>query len=106
MEFKPKAKKSFESIIKEELLKGNIIRYDARDEKPIEVMGRVHIKDLSTMHNIGMEKERVEMEIFCSHDIANKVVAELAKTYSVRKVWCSYSGCCQYSTWGIYLDGE
>ncbi len=106
MKFKPKAKKSFESIIKEELLKGNIIRYDARDEKPIEVMERVHIKDLATMHNIGMEKERVKMEIFCSHDIVHKVVAELAKAYSVRKIWCSYSGCGQYSTRGIYLDGE
>lgn len=106
MEFKPKTKKSFESIIKEELLKGNIVRFDGRDERPIEVMGRVHIKDLSTMHNIGMEKERVEMEIFCSHDIARNVIAELGKTYSVRKIWCSYSGFGQYSTWGIYLDGE
>lgn len=106
MEFKPTKKGSFSNVIKEHLLNGDIIRYDFRDEKPLEVLLRTpsNIKYLGSMHNIGMERDKVVEEIYCSHDVLHEVVAELSKTYSVRKVWCGYSGCCQYSTYGVYLD--
>ena len=87
-------------------MEGDIVRYDFRDEKPIELMVRDAIRNLPTMHNIGMEQSAVYESIYCDHDIVHEVMEELSKDYSVRKVHCAYSGCCQYTTYGIYIDGE
>ena len=76
---------------------------DGRDEQPIEVFVRDAIKNLSTMRNIGLVQGVCD-KIYCSHDIMREVCNELAETYSIRKVWCSWSGCCQYSTYGYYID--
>lgn len=104
MAFTPKTKTSVKEAIKKHLLEGDIIRRDFRDEKPIEVMVREAVSKLPTMHNIGMEKDAVFKTIYCDHNILDEVVEELSKDYSVRKVWCQYSGCCQYATYGYYLD--
>ena len=104
--FTPKNKNSFAETIKKHLMEGDIIRYDFRDETPLEVMIREAVQKLPRMHNIGQEKEGVYKKIYCSHDILHEVVRELSKTYSIRDVRCAYSGCCQYSTYGYYIDGE
>lgn len=106
MAFKPTNKSSIEGRILNYLLKGYVIRYDFREDKPIEVMLRDAVPYLSRMHNIGMEEDGVVDKIFCDHDILHTIVSELKADYSVRKVWCSHSGCCQYSTYGIYIDGK
>ena len=106
MAFKPTNKSSIKDKIRKYLLNGYVIRYDFREEKPIEVMIRDAVPYLSRMHNIGMEKDGVVENIYCDHDILHNIVSELKADYSVRKVWCGYSGCCQYSTYGIYIDGE
>lgn len=104
--FTPKSKNSFAETIKKHLMEGDIIRYDFRDETPLEVMTREVVNKLPHMHNIGQEDSCVFKKIHCSHDILHEVVSELSKTYSIRKVSCGYSGCCQYSTYGYYIDGE
>lgn len=102
--FTPKKKGDIESLIEKNLLNGYIIRFDFRDETPLEVMDREFVKELSTMHNIGREIDKVHESIHCSHSLLHDIVKRLSEQYSVRKVWCSYSGCCQYSTYGYYLD--
>lgn len=104
MAFTPKKKDSIKETIKNHLLNGNIIRYDMRDETPLEVIGRDCINSLSRMHNIGQEFGIVIENICCSHSNLHEVINELSAEYSVRKVSCGYSGCCQYSTYGVYLD--
>ena len=104
MAFTPKTKDSFKSTIKNYLLSGYIVRYDFRDDKPIEVMARDAIKYLRSMHNIGMERNGVVEEIYCDHNIVHEVMDELSANYSVRKIRCEWSGCCQYTTYGVYLD--
>lgn len=103
MGFTPKAKDGLKSTIKSHLLNGKIIRYDFRDEKPIEVMDRTFIRNISTMRNIGLE-DCVEESIYCDHDIVHEVMDELSANYSVRKIRCGGSGCCQYTTYGAFLD--
>lgn len=104
MAFTPTKKDNFESKIKNYLMDGYVIRCDGRDDKPIEVMVREVIKNLNTMRNIGLEKNGIVEEIYCSHEIFYKVVKELEQEYSVRKIGCGGSGCCQYYTKGYYLD--
>ena len=82
MTFVPKSKNSFKEKIREYIMNGYIIRYDFREEKPIEVIEN----------------------IFCSHNIVHELVKELEQDYSVRIIRCRYSGCCQYCTYGVYLD--
>ena len=109
MAFTPKKKNNIETTIKDYLLKGYIIRYDMRDETPREVMSRSAIESLPHMGNIGDRyySPRYTMsEIRCSHDLLHNIVDDLKKEYSVRKVFCASCGCCQYSTYGVYLDGE
>lgn len=103
--FTPKKKSSFEDKIRNYLLEGYIIRYDMRDETPLEVMGREHLERLARMHNIGQEQGVID-EIFCAHSVLYKVKKKLEADYSVREVSCGYSGCCQYNTLGVFLDGE
>lgn len=105
MDFKPKAKADYNKIIEHYLMNGYIIRYDFRDETPLEVMERDLAPRLHSMHNIGQENA-VWDRLSCSHDIIHEVCDKLSKEYSVRKVRCSFSGCCQYTTYGVYLDGE
>ena len=100
--FKPFKKIDLKADIKARFLTGSILRCDSRDEKPIEVMRRDKIKNLSTMKNIGMETASVYDEIRCSHKILFEVIDELSKQYSVREVRCEG----QYSVCGYYLDGE
>ena len=102
--FVPKSKKNFVNQIKGYLLDGYVIRADFREDRPLEVMPRGVVHNLRTMHNIGMEKSFVFEEIFCDHDILHELIKELKKDYSVRSVRCEYSGCCQYSTYGYYID--
>lgn len=104
MAFTPKKKDSIKETIKNHLLNGNIIRYDCRDETPLEVISRDCINILSRMHNIGQEAGVLLENISCSHSNLHEVVEELKADYSVRKVSCGCSGCCQYSTYGVYLD--
>lgn len=104
MEFTPKKKDSIKETIKKHLLNGNIIRYDFRDEQPLEVISRDCINDLPRMHNIGQEAGVLLENIYCSHNNLHEAITELSVEYSVRKVSCGYSGCCQYSTYGVYLD--
>lgn len=104
MAFTPTKKDSFESKIKNYLMDGYVIRCDGRDDKPIEVMVREVIKNLNTMRNIGLEENGIVEKIYCSHEIFYKVVKELEQEYSVRKIGCGGSGCCQYYTKGYYLD--
>ena len=106
MAFTPKTKDSIENKIKNALLDGYVVRYDFRDEEPIEIMVRECIPSLPTMRNIGLEDKALIEKVYCSHDIIKRVFTELSQSYSVRKVWCGCSGCCQYSTYGIYVDGE
>lgn len=103
MAFTPKTKDSYKNEIKNYLLEGYALRRDARDETPIEVLPRETIEYLSSMGNIGSEKS-VVAKIKCSHSVLSDVVNELREEYSVRKVWCSFSGCCQYSTYAYYVD--
>lgn len=104
MAFVPQKKDSIKEEIKKHFMDGDIIRCDGRDDKPIEVIGRDFIKDLPTMRNIGMESDKVYKTINCSHKVFHEVVEELRKEYSVSDIWCSHSGCCQYATYGYYLD--
>ena len=104
--FTPKKKNSFADEIRNYLLEGYIIRRDYRDETPLEVIGRGRIPNLPTMRNIGSEDDIVEQRIHCSHTLFDEVIDELSKEYSVREIWCSWSGACQYSTYGYYIDGE
>ena len=113
MNFTPQKKDDVRKKISDYLLNGFIIRYDFRDEQPLEVLDRKHVKVLSHLGNIGSyayttfhwEYSVVE-EIFCNHEILHEIVKELREKYSVRNVWCEGSGCCQYSTYAYYLDGE
>ena len=104
MAFKPKSKASFKEKIKNALLRGDIVRRDFRDEQPIELMFREAARNLPTMRNIGYQDEAVYEKVYCDHNIVNEVIDELSKDYSVRKVHCAYSGCCQYTTYGYYID--
>jgi hypothetical protein len=106
MAFKPKKKLDFAMQIEKYLLDGYIIRYDCRDDQPIEVIGREHIKNLAHMGNIGQESRCNPINIYCAHGILHTVADKLGKEFSVRKVSCEYSGCCQYSTYGYYIDGD
>lgn len=104
MAFKPISKSDTLAKIKNYFMNGFILRVDSRDETPIEVIDRTYTKQVANMHNIGQEKHIVLEEINCSHELLHDIVKELKKDYSVRKVWCSYSGCCQYSTYAYYID--
>lgn len=111
MAFTPKKKNDIREKIREYLLNGFIVRCDGRDEEPIEVLDREHIKYLSRLGNIGSYAYHgfhwgysVTEEIFCDHKILYDIINELRNDYSVREVWCESSGCCQYSTHGYYLD--
>lgn len=104
MDFTPTKKDIFESKIKNYLMSGFVIRCDGRDDKPIEIMNREVIRNLNTMRNIGLEKNGIVEEIYCSHEILHNIVKELEQEYSVRRVSCGGSGCCQYHTNGYYLD--
>lgn len=106
MAFIPKKKVDIAAKLKNILLNGYIIRYDGQDQNPLEVMEREHIDRLPNMTNIGQERGRVKETIDCSRKILFKVVEELEKDYCVNNVSCLCSGCCQYSTHGVYLDGE
>lgn len=111
MAFIPTKKNDISEKIRNYLLNGFIVRYDGRAEKPIEVLDRRHKKNLHRLGNIGSyayktfhwEYDVIE-EIFCDHNILHNIVNELRNDYSVREVWCEGSGCCQYSTYGYYLD--
>lgn len=104
MDFKPTPKNEVKEKIRDYLMKGYIIRYDFQDDNPIEVMNRDVVKYVPTMNNIGQEKSRVIENIYCSHSVLHEVTKELENDYSVRDVRCRCSGCCQYTTYGVYLD--
>lgn len=106
MAFKPVKKGSLKEQIKKALLNGDVVRRDFRDEEPVELMHREAVRYLPNMGNIGREDKFVYSKVFCDHDIVNEVVSELSKNYSVRKIFCQFCGCCQYSTYGYYIDGE
>lgn len=105
MAFTPSKKNSFKDKFKNYLLKGYVIRYDCIGDHPLEVFPREFKDELSRMGNIGNHKGFVEL-IHCSHSNLHEAVEELEKEYSVTKISCAYSGCCQHSTYGYYLDGE
>ena len=100
--FKPISKKDTIAKIKNYLLEGYILRNDARGESPIEVVSRELIDKVPTMGNIGTVPT-IE-EIHCSRYLLFDAIVELEKDYSIRKVSCSYSGCCQYATYATYID--
>ena len=104
--FKPTKKNSFKETIKDYLLKGYVLRYDSQGENPLEVLSRDCVKGLSTMGNIGNPKGYLVKNLFCAHSNLYEVMDELEAEYSVNKVSCTHSGCCQYATYGVYLDGE
>ena len=101
--FTPTKKNSFKEKIKKYLLEGNIIRYDCIGDHPLEVFPRSFKNRLRNMGNIGQEKGCIE-SLNCAHSNLHEVVDELSTEYSVCKVSCQFSGCCQYSTYGYYLD--
>lgn len=100
--FKPISKKDTIAKIKNYLLAGYILRNDARGESPIEVVSRELIDKVPTMGNIGTVPT-IE-KINCSRYLLFDAIVELEKDYSIRKVSCSYSGCCQYATYATYID--
>lgn len=102
--FIPMKKTNYAEEIAKHLLAGDVIRADSRDEMPIEVMVRECVPTLHTMKNIGMEKNGIIKKINCSHTILHDVIENLKKDYSVRKVLCEWSGCCQYTTYAYFLD--
>lgn len=104
MAFVPTSKASFKKKIKDALMNGDIVRRDFRDEQPIELMFREASRSLPTMRNIGYQDEAVYEKVYCDHNIVDEVIDELSKDYSVRKVHCAFSGCCQYTTYGYYID--
>ena len=106
MAFKPKSKTSFKEQIKNALMRGDIVRRDFRDDQPIELMVRDAVRALPSMRNIGYQNDAVYDRLYCDHDIVDEVIDELSKDYSIRKVHCAFSGCCQYTTYGYYIDGE
>lgn len=106
MAFKPTHKDNYESKIENYLLNGYIIRYDMRGDTPLEVVGREHKGRIKNTSNIGQFNGEIIENIYCSHDMLYNVVNRLEKVYSLRKVSCEFSGCCQYSTYAYYIDGE
>lgn len=104
MAFKPISKSDTLAKIKNYLLEGFILRVDSRDETPIEVIDRAYIKQVPNMPNIGQFSGTLTESINCSHELLHGIVKELKEDYSVRRVWCSFSGCCQYSTYAYYID--
>ena len=104
MAFKPISKSDTKEKIKNYLMEGFIIRVDGRDETPLEVISREHLKRLPHTSNIGQCEVEVVEKIQCSHKLLYEVKAELSDDYSISCVSCSYSGCCQYATYGYYLD--
>ena len=102
--FVPKKKASFEKELEELLLEGKIIRYCCDDAKPLEIVGREHIGRMPDTGNIGQEEDIVEKKIHCSWRVLVSVVSSLEREYSVRRVRCSNSGCCQYATCAYYVD--
>lgn len=101
--FFPKGKAEVKEKIKSILLKGKIIRYDGIEENPLEVMDRAYVNRLSHMSNILQANVPVE-KVHFAHSVLHEAIAELKNDYCVRKVSCEYSGCCQYATYGVYLD--
>ena len=106
MAFKPIRKNSVKDTIKSFLLGGYIIRADHRDETPLEVIDRKYIGRMPNSPNIG-QFEDVVTRIHCSHDNLYSVVKELEnEDYSMSRVFCACSGCCQYTTYAYSVDGE
>ena len=101
--FTPAKKASFQEKIEKHLMEGNIIRYDFREDTPLEVFDRTYKDRLSSMRNIGLESGYIET-IHCSHSNLEEVVEKLKKEYSVNETRCTHSGCCQYTTYGCFLD--
>ena len=104
MAFTPKSKNSIKEEIRNILLSGQIIRYDFREDMPLEVLDRKYIKDLPKMSNIGQCSKPIAKKIDCNHKVLHEIKAELEKDYSVRAIRCEYSGCCQYTTYGLYIE--
>ena len=103
--FTPVKKSTLKEEIKKHLLAGDIIRCDSRDETPLEVMPRERVPYLPSMGNIGHERTVIK-NIQCSHDLLHETVCELEEEYSVSKVFCACSGCCQYAVHAYYIDGD
>ncbi len=104
--FVPQKKNEFVGAIKKYLMDGFIIRYDGIEEHPLEILTRDGVKFLSTMGNIGngVDKGFLHSTLNCSHKILFLIIDDLEKEYSVRIIRCGNSGCCQYATYGVYLD--
>lgn len=104
--FVPMKKSEFVGAIKKYLMGGFIIRYNSIENEPLEVMTRDGVKFLPTMGNIGngADKGFLHSNLNCSHKILFDIMDELEKEYSVRNIRCEHSGCCQYATYGVYLD--
>jgi len=106
MAFTPIKKNSIKETIKNYLLNGYIIRDDGRDETPLEVIDRKYIKQMPSASNIGQAYCEIVENIRCSHSNLYEVLHELKEEYSLRRVSCACSGCCQYATYANYIDGE
>lgn len=104
MAFTPKNRSSIKEDIKKVLLEGYIVRYNFIESDPLEVMDREYIKDLRMMGNIGQSFKPIVKSVNMSHDLFQEVKEELKKEYSVRAIRCEGSGCCQYTTYGVYIE--
>lgn len=102
--FTPKSKSTIKEIIKNYLMEGYIIRYDFQEEEPLEILERDYIKYLPSMSNIGQCAFPIVKKIDCSHKLLHDVKAELSNDYSIRSIRCGCSGCCQYTTYGCYIE--
>lgn len=111
--FTPIKKNSVVAEFKAALMNGYIIRYDGYHDcvevLPRSLMGQMknadnlfqHTGSLYSYYNSPSYKEK-------SIKISGKALwdakKEIEDEYSMTKVHCGGSGCCQYATWAIYLN--
>ena len=104
MAFTPKSRSELKEQIRNIFLKGYIIRYNFIEDAELEVMDRQYINNLSMMGNIGQSWMPIVNSFKFSHNLFQEVKSELAKEYSVKAIRCEGSGCCQYTTYGAYIE--
>lgn len=110
--FVPRRRNDSSNKVRKTLMNGKIIRYDAKHNY-VEVLPRTDKGNLSRMGNLHDEGQRyyygenyIEPEMIqISQNSLYKLIEELEEEYEVIKVRCEESGCCQYATFGVYLEG-
>ena len=103
MEFKPKQAQSATQMYKQHLLAGDILKKDFTHPQ-VDIIPRTDIHEWCVRENVG----RGGYPTMPRYDAQFKqALNELeGEGYIVTKTRCDMSGCCQYTAYIYYLEGE